>query len=298
MNQELYDWDDLERYAEKLTHRVFRECGNKDEYRLYGVPRGGAYAALMVRRRMEVDFGVECVRMLHTPKGADFIIDDIIESGKTRDKFPGVPFGALIDKKAEGIDYWVQFPWELNEAGPEDAVTRILEYIGEDPSREGLVETPKRVVKSYSELFAGYRQNPEDFMKVFSDGACDEMVLLRDIEFQSCCEHHMLPFIGVAHVAYVPNGKVIGVSKLARLVDLYAKRLQIQERLCQQVTTALDEHLTPLGSACVIEAKHLCMTCRGVGKQNSVMTTSSLTGVFKESQSTRNEFLSMIRKAQ
>lgn len=179
-----------------------------------------------------------------------------------------------------------------------ELIKSLLRYIGENPEREGLLETPHRVIKSYDELFSGYKFDEEriaETLKVFEDGACDEMVVLKGIEFNSFCEHHMLPFIGVAHVAYVPNGKIVGISKLARLVDIYAKRLQVQERLTTQVTAALDTHLAPKGSACVIEAKHQCMSCRGVGKQNSVMVTCSLTGVFKDEPITRSEFLSHVR---
>ncbi len=169
----------------------------------------------------------------------------------------------------------------------------IIQYLGDNPDREGLLETPLRVLKSYGELFAGYKQKPEDFLKVFEEGACDEMVICRKIEFYSFCEHHMLPFFGRATVAYVPNGKVIGLSKLARIVDMYAKRLQIQERLTSQITDALDTHLQPKGSACVITAKHFCMMCRGCEKQNSDMVTSSLTGVFKDNTAARLEFLTL-----
>lgn len=176
----------------------------------------------------------------------------------------------------------------------EDAIRLLLRYLGEDPAREGLVETPARVLRAYGELFAGYRQNPADVFKVFSDGACDELVLLKDIEFYSTCEHHMLPFTGQAHIAYIPNGKIVGLSKLARLLEIFARRLQVQERLTVQVTQALDAHLKPLGSACVIEATHLCMTCRGVGKQHSRMVTSSLTGEFRNPE-VRQEFFNLIR---
>ena len=124
-------------------------------------------------------------------------------------------------------------------------IVELLEYIGEDPNREGLQETPKRVIKSFSKLYEGYSQSPKDIMKVFQDGACDEMVLLKDIELYSTCEHHMLPFFGKAHIAYIPNKKVIGVSKLARLLEIYSRRLQIQERIGDQVTTALMENLNP-----------------------------------------------------
>lgn len=174
-------------------------------------------------------------------------------------------------------------------------VRQLLLCIGENNSREGLKETPERVVKSWKELFAGYDQDPKDLMTTFEEvGGYDEIILLRNIEFFSFCEHHMLPFYGRGHVAYLPNGKVIGISKLARLLDLYSKRLQIQERIGQQVVTALNQHLEPKGAACILVAQHGCMVCRGVKKQNSEMITSSLTGVFKEKQTIRQELLSLI----
>ena len=177
----------------------------------------------------------------------------------------------------------------------QEHIKAILSSIGEDPDREGLKETPNRVAKSYRELFRGYGEDPADVMTTFEEGACDELVLLKDISFTSFCEHHMLPFVGRAHIAYVPNGKVIGISKLARVLDIYARRLQIQERISKQVTAALMEHLQPKGAACVIQSQHLCMSCRGVQKQHSVMVTSSLEGVFKTDTATRAEFMSMIR---
>jgi GTP cyclohydrolase I len=151
------------------------------------------------------------------------------------------------------------------------------------------------VLNSYQEIYSGYQQDPKSILKCFEDDTCDEMVILTGVEFISMCEHHMLPFVGNAHIAYIPNGKVLGISKLARLLEIYSRRLQIQERICQQITKALMDHLHPLGAACVLEAKHLCMTCRGVNKQQSVMITSSLEGVFRE-QAVRQEFLSMLRR--
>jgi len=176
-----------------------------------------------------------------------------------------------------------------------EIIREMIRAIGDDPNREGLRETPVRVTKSWKELFAGYGQDPSKIMKVFEDDTCDEMVIVRDISFVSFCEHHILPFLGVAHIAYVPNGRVLGVSKLVRVLEIYAKRLQIQERLTQQVTSALDKHLNPLGSACVIESKHLCMGCRGVRQPKSKMITSSLTGVFEKIE-VRQEFLNLIKR--
>ena len=178
---------------------------------------------------------------------------------------------------------------------PIDAVRFILSSIGDDPDREGLKETPARVVKSWKELYSGYQQDPASVFKVFEDGACDEMVVLRDIEFYSVCEHHMLPFFGRAHIAYLPDKKVIGLSKMARLLEIFSRRLQIQERIGQEITAAMDGHLKPRGSACVLEAKHFCMMCRGVQKQSSSMVTSSLTGAFRSDTATRMELFSHIR---
>lgn len=178
-----------------------------------------------------------------------------------------------------------------------DLIRNFLTMIGEDPSREGLVETPKRVVKSWAELYAGYQQDPTEILSTcFEDGACDEMVILKDIDFSSMCEHHILPFRGKAHVAYVPAGKVVGLSKLARLVDCYAKRLQIQEKMTQQIADAINGTLKPKGVAVVIEAHHQCMSCRGVGKAGATMITSSMLGIFRDGGSARSEFLSLIKK--
>lgn len=177
-----------------------------------------------------------------------------------------------------------------------EVVRRFLELIGEDPNREGLLDTPKRVEKSWLELYKGYKQDPKEILStVFEDGSCDEMVILKDIEFTSMCEHHVLPFKGKAHVAYVPNGKVVGLSKLARLVDCFSKRLQIQEKMTQQISKEIEKHLNPKGVAVVVEAHHQCMSCRGVGKQNSVMITSSMLGEFRDSIQARNEFLCLLK---
>lgn len=177
-----------------------------------------------------------------------------------------------------------------------DAVRTILSYIGEDPDRGGLLETPARVVKSYGELYGGYEQEPKSVLKTFEDGSegVDEMVLQRNIPFFSMCEHHMLPFYGVAHVAYLPSKRIVGLSKLARLVEVYARRLQVQERMTNQIVDALMNDLQPLGAACVIQATHLCMVQRGIKKFSSDTVTSALRGNFKEGN-TRAEFLDLIR---
>lgn len=177
----------------------------------------------------------------------------------------------------------------------EELLFKQLSFIGENIDREGLQETPYRVVKSWKELYKGYDQKVEDIMTVFSSDGYDQIILLKDIEFYSMCEHHMLPFYGKAHVAYIPDQKIIGISKLARLVDMYARRLQIQERLGDQITTALMEYLKPKGAACIIEASHMCMRMRGVAKQESIMSTSSLKGAFFTSAGARIELMGLIK---
>ncbi len=176
-----------------------------------------------------------------------------------------------------------------------NAFREILEAVGEDPERQGLARTPERAARAFEFLTQGYRQDVADVVNdAIYDSDASEIVMVKDIELYSMCEHHLLPFIGRAHVAYIPNGKVIGLSKVARIVDVFARRFQIQEQLTTQVADALMQALRPLGVAVVIEAKHLCMMMRGVEKQNSVMKTSCLLGVFKEDARTRSEFLALL----
>src|SRR6476469_1317716 len=176
----------------------------------------------------------------------------------------------------------------------ERAVREILLAVGEDPDREGLLKTPNRVARSYGELMAGLRQEPRKHLRTVFTERYDEVVMLRDIQFHSLCEHHLLPFTGRAHVAYLPDGKVVGLSKLARLVEGYARRPQVQERLTTQIADALMEELSPIGAACVAEATHTCMTIRGAKKPGSTMVTSALRGIFKENPSSRAEILTLM----
>ena len=178
----------------------------------------------------------------------------------------------------------------------EAAVRTLLEWAGDDPDREGLVETPARVVRAYEEFFAGYKEDPQHYMeRTFEEVAgYDEMVVLRDIPFESHCEHHLAPIIGRAHVAYLPTHRVVGISKLARVVNAFAKRLQVQEKMTAQIAECINEALAPDGVAVVIEAAHHCMTTRGVHKPGVSMVTSTLLGAFKENIHTRAEFMAMI----
>ena len=280
---------------------------------IFGVPRGGVPVAIALSHAIgiplvesseaDLEYGPGCSKSI-------LVVDDLVDSGATRLKYKDQDFAVLCIKNTtpkEAIptyfvteeNEWIEFFWEVNEAPATDAVTRLIEYIGEDPSREGLIETPSRVIKAYDFMFSGYKQNPKDIIKTFASDGYDQIVLLKNIEIYSMCEHHILPFWGQAHVAYIPKDRVIGISKLARLVDLFSRRLQIQERIGEQVTSTLMDLMQPVGAACVIEASHLCMRMRGVEKQNSVMTTSSLKGVFLEDsekgRASREELMGLIK---
>jgi len=194
----------------------------------------------------------------------------------------------------DGSDTTSLRPASIDLRRIERAVREILISIGENPDREGLIRTPSRVARAYAELMAGLSEDPRVHLKTVFNERYDEVVLLRDIEFHSLCEHHLLPFMGKAHVAYLPDGTVVGLSKLARLVEGFARRPQVQERLTTQIAAALMEALNPVGAACVIEATHTCMTIRGAKKPGSIMVTSALRGIFKDNPPSRNEILSLM----
>jgi GTP cyclohydrolase I len=185
----------------------------------------------------------------------------------------------------------------LDSVSTQDLYRELLVRLGEDPTRDGLLRTPERMEKSMKFLTRGYQMNVKDVLhEALFDVDYDEMVIVKDIEFFSMCEHHLLPFFGKAHIAYVPNGKVIGLSKIPRLVDVFARRLQVQERLTTQIGDAITDAIHPQGVAVILEAQHLCMMMRGVEKQHSSTVTSAMLGVFKTQLQTRNEFLSLVRR--
>jgi len=260
---------------------------------IYGVPKGGMIITGFLKYAM----------ITYSPNQADIILDDIYDSGNTQNyysnNYPEIEFRALFNKKSDFGNQWVVFPWEKDhpkgEETIQDNITRTLQYVGEDVTREGLLATPDRVERSYGELFSGYGKDPKDIFTLFDAEKCDDIVLLKNIELYSMCEHHMLPIIGKAHIAYIPDGKIIGISKLARLMDIYARRLQVQERLGTQVTQALNKYLKPKASACIIEASHMCMRMRGVNKQNSKFVTSSMTGAFFDQSAARYELMQLLK---
>lgn len=257
---------------------------------IWGVPRGGIHIAQVLER-------VRGCTIAEIPNEASVIVDDIYDSGRTCDEWvqrTGKPFWAAFDKRDPAFaGSWLVMPWEQADQQPpgEDHVARLLEVLGLDVNSEGLRGTPERVLRAFRELTIGYGQDPQVILSTRFSAEYDEMVILRDVEFYSLCEHHMLPFHGTATVAYLPRGQVVGLSKLYRLIDCYARRLQIQERMTEQISHALMDHLGAAGAACVIRATHLCMAMRGV-KNASEMVTSSLLGALRTGR-VRSEFLSL-----
>ncbi len=261
---------------------------------VYGVPRGGLLPAALVAAELRVP-------LVSTVQTGTLIVDDLVDSGTTLSRYDGLTVDALFRKStsppaiapdATVHDGWLVFPWEdATSTGPEDAVVRLLDFVGEDPHREGLAATPSRVLRSLTELTAGYADDPASILSTVFTEQHDQMVVVDGVEFTSLCEHHLLPFVGTAVVGYVPRGKVVGLSKLARLVECYARRLQVQERMTEQIAVALMEHLAPEGAGVVVRAHHSCMGCRGVRKPSARMTTSALYGIMRYSAETRAEFL-------
>lgn len=274
-------WHEVYRRVELLKNRIALDSNLK----YYGVPRGGQIVAGLLGNA--VDNIDEC----------DVIVDDLIDSGKTEQRYKkhNKPFEALIDKRIERKDDWIVFPWEKGEEQDEtveDNVTRLLQYFGEDVQRDGLLDTPKRFVKFFKEFL-----NPPQWNCTTFDGeGYDEMIVQSNIPFYSLCEHHIAPFFGYGYIAYIPNKKIVGLSKLARTLETFSRRLQNQERITTQVAEFLQEELQPKGVAVLLRAKHMCMEMRGVKKHDTWTTTSKLIGVFKSNITTKQEFFDIVNK--
>lgn len=275
---------------------------------LYGIPRGGIPAVLAVADACRADGLMLEPLVIDNPDEADVLVDDIFESGATArryaERYPGRPFFALFDKRTSAwAGSWLVMPWELTDSGndksADDIIIRLLEFIGDDPSREGLLETPKRVLEAWREWASGYKLDPKAVLKTFSDGASgvDEKVIVHNIPVVSKCEHHLADITGIAHVGYIPDGKIVGLSKLPRLVDLFARRLQVQERLTNQIADALTEIIQPKGVGVIIRATHACMSTRGVKVHGSTTTTSAFKGELATMEA-RAEFLSLCLAAE
>lgn len=309
MTKRIVTYGEVAQAASLLMNRIERAALAPAEIKAYPVPRGGVPALLALQRAAERSTKVNIMATSDLAE-ADVIVDDLIDSGSTmtRHRAAGKPFFALFAKSPQHENKvglvmnpdWLVFPWEVIDDHDEsafDVVTRSLEVVGDDATREGLLETPRRVVKAWETWFSGYTRDPKEVLKVFTDGAegVDEMVIEVDIPFYSHCEHHMAPFFGLASVAYIPNGKVLGLSKMNRLVDLYARRLQVQERLTNQIADALQDCLEPKGVGVLLRARHMCVESRGIQHRGCSTTTSALRGCIKQEPDARQEFLMLAK---
>ncbi len=294
----ILDYRTLETRARRVADEILSSLtGHEVPVLFYGVPRGGVPALYLVLQHLS---GVP-YEVTDNLAIAEIIIDDLIDSGSTMERVTfensTADFYGLFDKRTEeDADLgWIVFPWESAEdAGFEDNVRRMLQAIDPNADREGLIETPVRVAKAWTKWAEGYGQDPAGILKVFEDGAgnYDEMVTVANIPVYSKCEHHMADIFGTATVSYIPNGKIVGLSKLSRLVNIYARRLQVQERLTVQIADALQEHLAPLGVGVQLKCRHMCMESRGVCQQGHHTVTTALRGVMKEGDP-RAEFLAV-----
>jgi len=280
--------------------RFRKECTKMLEKRpiaaqyVYGVPTGGIFVAQELARQ-----SAKLAWSPHIRPGVTWVVDDLVDSGKTLKPFADDhPVDALFRKPqsperlaphATEVADWIQFPWE-HEASPTDAVVRLLQWVGEDPNRPGILETPARVTKALKEMCSGYEQDPKQILSKQFEADHDEMVVIADITFESLCEHHILPFVGTCAIGYIPKGSVVGASKLPRLVRCFAKRLQIQERLTTQIAKAIEANVPCGGVGVVMSAQHMCMMVRGVEQKKSKMQTSCLLGSMRVPE-VRSEFL-------
>jgi GTP cyclohydrolase I len=285
-------WLEVQAEAERIAKTWRGRCDN-----VYGIPQGGAPLAVMVAYILGVPLAQEPKIGMNT-----LVVDDLVDSGKTLKRYFGKHHVDAAFRKSHSpthyapdatcIDDWLSFPWEKNDGAPTDGVVRLLEYIGENPERDGLRDTPERVLKAMKEMTVGYNTDIAQLLSVSFDVDFDELVVVRNVPFNSLCEHHMLPFTGTATVGYIPKKRIVGLSKLARLVDAYAKRLQVQERMTKQIADAMLEHIDPLGCGVVVRGNHSCMSCRGINKTGE-MVTSSLHGVLRNDGIARAEFLAL-----
>lgn len=286
--------DAVNAFEDDWRHRAYYPSA------VYGIPSGGIVLAAMFADRLKLTL------LSSRSVGPVVLIDDIIDSGDTIDKFrkPGDLVYSMVARQATALkadrvyalsEDWAVFPWEHKDIPGAEVIARMIQLIGDDPTRSGLKETPQRVVKAWGELFKGYQASEPNYT-VF-DEPHDQMIVSRDIAFYSFCEHHLLPFFGKAHIAYIPQGRVLGLSKLARVVDYFARRLQVQERLTEQIADKIDQVLDPLGVGVVLQGSHMCMMARGVQQASSIMVTSAVRGALKQEGSARAEFLQLLRAA-
>lgn len=291
----------------QINHMMVNKAASGETLKIHAIPRGGIPVSYLYAKYFD---GNNYEFVDDADYSVDVLIDDLIDSGNTKDIYMGIcgsdtffaaPIDKQVDKKYTGK--WIVFPWEGtegqdNDTSADDIIIRLLQYIGEDATRGGLLETPKRVLKAWkNEWSSGYNKDPKDVLKVFEDGAdgCDQMVIIRDIPIYSHCEHHLAPFFGTATVAYIPNKKIVGLSKLSRVVDIFSHRLQVQERLTNQIADAINDNLDPIGVGVVINCRHMCMESRGIRRSGSNTITSALRGAIRDDQRARSEFLDFVK---
>lgn len=280
--------------AGNLAHRLRIGFADKP-LKIYAIPRGGIPVAYLLLSVTHFD-------LVSDPKEADIAVDDIIDSGATQGrhfKQYGLETFALFNKKVNPELGWVVFPWEgSEEKSIEDACVRLLQFCGENPEREGLKETPARMAKAWAFWTGGYSQDPYNIFKTFEDGGekYDEMITVSPIPFYSHCEHHMAAIFGDVYISYLPQGKIAGLSKFARLVDVFSKRLQVQERLTTQIADVIESALKPIGCAVLIKARHFCIESRGVQKSGVYTTTTATRGAFRDDPKVRSEFFSSLER--
>jgi len=296
MEKEILTQQEVSYRLDVMAEKIRRDLDSGERVlRVYGIPRGGVPIAL--------GLGGRGFSVVETAAQADVVVDDIRDSGKTAERYardyPLLPFYALIDKKGGDSCGWVVFPWEASEeASIEDAFVRLIQYVGEDPERGGLKETPLRMARAWREWCKGYNEDPKCILKTFDDGGSnyDQQIVIRDLPFYSHCEHHLAPFFGTVSIGYIPNeGRIVGLSKFGRLVDAFSRRLQVQERLTTQVAMTIWDELKPIGVGVVIRARHMCMESRGICKSGEVTVTSKLLGVHMTSAKANEEFLLLTR---
>ena len=288
-------WADVMDAADKLAAR---QAGNAHR-NVYGIPTGGAPVAVAVAARLGLPLADDPV------PGKTLVVDDLVDTGTTLERFAAAghhvdalyrkPYSpAHLAPHATTIPGWIAFPWERDDGAPTDAVVRLLQHLGEDPTRDGLHDTPKRVCKALRELTAGYALDPAVILERTFDVHHDEMIVVAGVPYVSLCEHHMLPFTGAATIGYVPRAgaRIVGLSKLPRLLDCFARRLQVQERLTNQIAQALVDHLDPRAVGVVVTGHHTCMSARGI-QRDGEMVTSALLGDLRTDSAMRAEFMAL-----
>ena len=305
-------WSDIHKAANEIVSKCQNLVFKKPDF-IIGVARGGIIPAHLVAEKLRIplkivdSFAVGCLKDFSKKKVV--LIDEIYDTGATSKFFDGeakrwgvklTQYFVVDKRKLDKKNQWFVFPWETTGdevGGRRQATVAILRSIGENPLREGLVDTPDRVARMWDELSSGYQQDYRKILKAtFSPDNYDEMIVLKKIPFFSLCEHHLLPFRGEVSFAYIPSDKIVGVSKIARLVEMFSRRIQIQERMTMQIGKAFEDTLKPKGVGVVVEAVHFCMMMRGVEKADATMKTSYLSGIFRESDSTRSEFFRLLEK--